>query len=669
MPAPSVGQCETDPVTGLSGTLYTAFTSTYAGISGALSSVTTEGDAARNAFAAIAQSIATTIVGYDGGSVAGDYVPNTRALTGTAPIRIDGGNSADLSADRTISITNGTGLVVSAGALTFGFVGEARGGIPVRSSTDWVVLPIGTSGKVLKSDGTDVTWATLTASDVGAVATSRTLTATSPVRIDGGASADLSSNRTLSVLDAGAAQTGVVNTSAQTFGGTKTFNGGVVIPTTQKVVGAAELTLEATGANAIALRANASEVARIGSDGGVLVGTTQALGDTGLGVATAKGLWGRTHADDGWVALVRHQWSGAVDFVALGDTAYGAAVVGTSVVLTPTSGPYLLGGSTGWGIDTNNDASAILDVASATQGARLCPMVDNDMQAIVDPVDGLLVYNTDFHTYYWWDADAAAWTAMGGGGGVTAGSTIGDVLYWDGSVWQVLAPGTSGYVLTTAGAGSAPAWAAASGGVPTTRQVLAGTGLTGGGALSADVTLTVAYGSSAGTACQGNDSRLSDDRTASGLRSATTVVSVSGATAPSAGQVLKATAGTTATWQTLAASDVSAVPTSRTLTATSPIRIGGGASADLSADRTLSILDASASQAGAVTTSAQTFAGDKTFNGAVLVPAGIKLTEMSAPATPSANDVWFYAKDNGSGKTQICFKTSDGTEGVLWTQA
>lgn len=48
----------------------------------------------------------------------------------------------------------------------------------------------------------------------------------------------------------------------------------------------------------------------------------------------------------------------------------------------------------------------------------------------------------------------------------------------------------------------------------------------------------------------GNDSRLSDDRTASGLRSATTVVGVSAATAPTAGQILKATSGTTATWQT-----------------------------------------------------------------------------------------------------------------------
>jgi len=56
-------------------------------------------------------------------------------------------------------------------------------------------------------------------------------------------------------------------------------------------------------------------------------------------------------------------------------------------------------------------------------------------------------------------------------------------------------------------------------------------------------------GTGAAQAAAGNDARLSDDRTANGLRSATTVVSVSAATAPTSGQVLTATAGTTATWQ------------------------------------------------------------------------------------------------------------------------
>jgi len=50
------------------------------------------------------------------------------------------------------------------------------------------------------------------------------------------------------------------------------------------------------------------------------------------------------------------------------------------------------------------------------------------------------------------------------------------------------------------------------------------------------------------------DARNTNDRTASGLRTASTVVSVSAAVAPTSGQVLTATGGTAATWQTPSAS-------------------------------------------------------------------------------------------------------------------
>ncbi|KUN03148.1 hypothetical protein AQI95_24635 [Streptomyces yokosukanensis] len=55
--------------------------------------------------------------------------------------------------------------------------------------------------------------------------------------------------------------------------------------------------------------------------------------------------------------------------------------------------------------------------------------------------------------------------------------------------------------------------AADAGKASTATQIIAGTGLTGGGTLAADRTLAVSYGTIAGTAAQGNDSRLSDART------------------------------------------------------------------------------------------------------------------------------------------------------------
>lgn len=78
-------------------------------------------------------------------------------------------------------------------------------------------------------------------------------------------------------------------------------------------------------------------------------------------------------------------------------------------------------------------------------------------------------------------------------------------------------------------------------GVTTDLPIITGTG----GILQAG-----AFGTGANTFCQGNDARLADDRTASGIRTATTLVVASAAAAPTAGQVLTAIGGTSASWQT-----------------------------------------------------------------------------------------------------------------------
>jgi hypothetical protein len=65
---------------------------------------------------------------------------------------------------------------------------------------------------------------------------------------------------------------------------------------------------------------------------------------------------------------------------------------------------------------------------------------------------------------------------------------------------------------------------------------------------------------------------------ANGLNSATTTVSVNGATAPTSGQVLTATSGTAATWQTVSASASSITPGTTTVVgATSPCLIDNSA--------------------------------------------------------------------------------------------
>ena len=54
------------------------------------------------------------------------------------------------------------------------------------------------------------------------------------------------------------------------------------------------------------------------------------------------------------------------------------------------------------------------------------------------------------------------------------------------------------------------------GAVQTSRTISAGTGLSGGGTLASDRTLSVSFGNTAGTACEGNDSRLSNSRPPNG---------------------------------------------------------------------------------------------------------------------------------------------------------
>lgn len=86
------------------------------------------------------------------------------------------------------------------------------------------------------------------------------------------------------------------------------------------------------------------------------------------------------------------------------------------------------------------------------------------------------------------------------------------------------------------------------------RTLTAGTGLSGGGDLSADRTFTVTYGTTVGTSCQGNDSRLSDSRTPTSHAS-THNLGGSDVIAPSSSQVATALITDATTARTVSDSD------------------------------------------------------------------------------------------------------------------
>ena len=128
-------------------------------------------------------------------------------------------------------------------------------------------------------------------------------------------------------------------------------------------------------------------------------------------------------------------------------------------------------------------------------------------------------------------------TGMTGGGDFTANRTLA-VTY--GTTAGTAAQGNDSRITTA---------------VPNTRQINSGTGMTGGGDLTANRTLAVTYGTTAGTAAQGNDSRLYDARTptthghseyALGSRLITSGTGMTGGGDLTANRTLAVTYGTTA---------------------------------------------------------------------------------------------------------------------------
>lgn len=122
--------------------------------------------------------------------------------------------------------------------------------------------------------------------------------------------------------------------------------------------------------------------------------------------------------------------------------------------------------------------------------------------------------------------------------------------------------------------------------------------------------------------------------TANGLRTATTTVAVSSATAPTSGQVLTATSGTAATWQTPAAAITSLGGQTG---ATQSLAVGTTGTditwTSATNTHTLNVPSASATARGVVTTGAQTFAGEKTFTTAPVFSA---ITNTGTITLPTA---------------------------------
>jgi hypothetical protein len=173
------------------------------------------------------------------------------------------------------------------------------------------------------------------------------------------------------------------------------------------------------------------------------------------------------------------------DTTQIATTAFTLANRGDRYLTTSTSSHSITTGSKTFVVQSGLSYTPTQDVTIVYDAAR-------HMHAFVTSYSGTsLVVNVD--------------TVEGSGGPFTAWTiNVGGLLSAQGALLEV----------NNLSDVSNPATALTNiGGVPTSRSISAGTGLIGGGDLTANRTLTVSYGSTAGTACQGNDARLSDART------------------------------------------------------------------------------------------------------------------------------------------------------------
>lgn len=103
------------------------------------------------------------------------------------------------------------------------------------------------------------------------------------------------------------------------------------------------------------------------------------------------------------------------------------------------------------GIGTNApNQNAILDVYDTAKGVLL-PRISREKRLQLPNVRGMVVYDTTTANY-WWN-DGAAWVNIPG-----KGTQLGEMIYWDGSLWKAIPPGKGGQVLTMQVESLVPGW-------------------------------------------------------------------------------------------------------------------------------------------------------------------------------------------------------------------
>ena len=325
----------------------------------------------------------------------GSLVPTSRTLTTTSPLRIDGGASADLSVNRTLSVNT-------------------------VSNTSLGVVPAitaGTAALVSDAGGTTPSWAAISGGG-SPVGTSRTISTTAPLAGGG----DLSANRTLTVATVSNTSSGVAPQTNGTAGqallagaaaasptwGTDfvandlTTTGNLLLgPTSRSTAG---LVRVAHGSTIVSARNNANSGNRTVLSYGVTSADATTLGDSAVGGSYRILASGQ---QDAYIVSTREYSMGAQQFNFRPDSAADWYFVSTGVVVIQlyaitTSTTRNIGFYTSGGFSTWNSMNRGFFVTTATAGPT------------ANPTGG---------SYMWADTSTSAFIWLSPAGTVAIGNT------------------------------------------------------------------------------------------------------------------------------------------------------------------------------------------------------------------------------------------------------